>query len=119
MAQATTGTGTLVGYFENNSDARQAVEALQDAGFSSAQLGVAHRGGSSTSSDYPSNTEESEPSTDSSTPHQSASKTAAHAREGAIGTWEKVKNFLSGGSAEPYADERTQGDLANREITQN
>ena len=54
MAETYTSTGTIAAYFEDNADARQAVEALQRAGFSSAHLGVAHRVGAystTTSSD--------------------------------------------------------------------
>jgi uncharacterized protein (TIGR02271 family) len=40
-------------------------------------------------------------------------------KEKATSTWEKIKSMFQGNEAEPYADERTQGDLANREITQN
>lgn len=31
--------------------------------------------------------------------------------------WDKVKDFFDGRSAEPYADEKTKGDLATREVT--
>jgi uncharacterized protein (TIGR02271 family) len=97
MTQTQTGTGTLVGFFEDNADARQAVEALHQAGFTSAHIGVAHRGGSTLRSDSPSSS----------------------AKEKATSTWDKIKSMFQGNEAEPYADERTQGDLATREITQN
>jgi uncharacterized protein (TIGR02271 family) len=97
MTQTQTGTGALVGFFEDDADARQAVEALHQAGFSSAHIGVAHRGGSTLSADS------------SSSP----------IKEKATSTWDKIKSMFQGNEAEPYADERTQGDLANREITQN
>jgi uncharacterized protein (TIGR02271 family) len=94
-----TGTGsTLVGFFEDDADARQAVEALHEAGFTSAHIGVAHRGGSTLSTD---------------------SSSSSSAREKVTSTWDKIKSMFQGNEAEPYADERTQGDLANREITQN
>jgi uncharacterized protein (TIGR02271 family) len=92
-----TGTGTLVGFFEDDADARQAVEALHGAGFTSVHIGVAHRGGSTLPSD----------------------SSSSSAGEKATGTWDKIKSLFQGNEAEPYADERTQGDLANREITQN
>lgn len=91
MAQTET-TGTLAGYFDDYKDAQRAVEELRDAGFNSAQIGVAHRG------PYSSNT----------------GSTAGQKTEGA---WDKFKNFFGLDSAEPYADERTKGDLANREVT--
>jgi uncharacterized protein (TIGR02271 family) len=97
MTQTQTGTGALVGFFEDDADARQAVEALHEAGFTSAHLGVAHRGGSTLSTDS------------SSSP----------IKEKATSTWDKIKSMFQGNEAEPYADERTQGDLASREITQN
>jgi uncharacterized protein (TIGR02271 family) len=97
MTQTQTGTGTLVGFFEDDADARQAVEALHQAGFSSAHIGVAHRGGSTIRTD----------------------SSSSSVKEKATTTWEKIKSMFQGNEAEPYADERTQGDLANREITQN
>jgi uncharacterized protein (TIGR02271 family) len=97
MTQTHTGTGVLVGFFEDDADASQAVEALHQAGFNSAHIGVAHRGGSTLSTDS------------SSSP----------IKEKATSTWDKIKSLFQGNEAEPYADERTQGDLAHREITQN
>ena len=97
MAQTGTQTNTIVGYFEDSSKATQAVGALRDAGFTSAHIGMAHRGGSSTSS---------------------ASSAASHAGAKVESTWDSIKNFFSGNEAEPYADERSRGDLATREITQ-
>jgi uncharacterized protein (TIGR02271 family) len=97
MTQTQTGTGTLVGFFEDDADARQAVEALHEAGFSSAHIGVAHRGGSTIRTD----------------------SSSSSVKEKATSTWDKIKSMFQGNEAEPYADERTQGDLANREVTQN
>lgn len=94
MEQKQTATGTIVGYFDDHADAQRAVDALREAGFTSAHLGVAHRGGSSTSSENA---------------HTVGKK--------AEGMWDKVKDFFEGRSAEPYADERTRGDLATREVT--
>lgn len=121
MAQTSNQTGIFVGYFDNNADARQAVEALHDAGFSSAHLGIAHRGVSSTTSEYSPDTEESRSSTDTSETalHHAAVETSARTQDKGTGTWDKIKNLFGGNQAEPYADERSQGDLANREITPN
>ena len=97
MAQTQTEAGTIAGYFESSSQAREAVDALRDAGFTSAHLGVAHRGSTSGST--------------------TTSNTAAKAGEKAGNAWESVKNFFSGNTAEPYAGERSEGDLGTREIT--
>ena len=97
-------TNTVVGYFENRSDAERAVTSLQAAGFTSAHLGVASRGDDS---DY--STAASGKST--------ASSTTAAAGQKAEGAWDKVKSFFGGDPVEPYADEKQSGDLANREIT--
>lgn len=98
MAQTDTKYGTITGYFESHAEAQKAVEALQDAGFTSAHLGVAHRGS------YGSGSDTTTGSNDSDTHHTGA------------GMWDKVKNFFEG-SPEPYADERREGDLGTREIT--
>lgn len=97
MAETYASTGTIAAYFEDNADARQAVEALQAAGFSSAHLGVAHRAGTF------------------------GATTASHTEVGQNeeSTWDKIKGWFTGNEAEPYADERTQGDLATHEITRN
>jgi uncharacterized protein (TIGR02271 family) len=99
MAQTDTRSGTIAAYFEKDADARQAIEELHEAGFTSAHIGVARRNASATSH---------------------STSTHGSVGEKAEGTWEKIKNmFVGGDEAEPYADERTQGDMANREVTQN
>lgn len=98
MPQSNMQTGTIAGYFENKADAGEAIQALQEAGFTSAHLGVAHRGDSASST-------------------TTTSRAASATGEKATGAWDKIKNFFEGNTAEPYADERTQGDLATREIT--
>jgi uncharacterized protein (TIGR02271 family) len=88
---------TVVGYFDNPDQADRALSALQSAGFTSAHLGMAHRGGSS---------------------GRNAAGSAAHKTENAAhNMWEKVKDFFEGNSPENYADERTRGDAGTREIT--
>lgn len=105
MTQDYTGTSegtTIAGYFEDQTAAQRALEELRDAGFSSAHMGVAHRGGSSTSK------------------FASASGTGATSKESKSnheGMWDKMKDFFEGRSAEPYADEKAKGDLATREVT--
>lgn len=90
MSQTYAENQTVVGYFDNQSSAERAVQQLQDAGFSSAHLGVAHRG-SRTSSDQ-----------------------STH--DNKEGVWDKIKNFFEG-NPEPYAEERDRGEMATREIT--
>lgn len=104
MAQQETAAGTVAGFFNDHADAERAVSALRDAGFTSAHIGVAHRGG-----DAISGTGNTTGGTVSSTAHAAGQK--------AEGAWDKFKGFFSGDSAEPYADERQSGDLATREIT--
>ena len=82
---------TVVGYFENREQAELGLQALRDAGFTSAHVGVAHG----------SYSRESESSKAKQTGH---------------GVWEKIKEFFEG-SPENYADERTRGDLGTREVT--
>jgi uncharacterized protein (TIGR02271 family) len=87
---------TLVAYFDNQDRAERALDELKGAGFTSAHIGLAHRGGSSA---------------------RSAAGSAANKTEHAAhGMWEKVKDFFEGGP-ENYADERTRGDAGTREIT--
>ena len=94
-------TNTVVGYFEDHAEAERAVASLKSAGFTSAHLGVAARG----SSEY------------ATSASSTASSTTQKAGQKAEGAWDKIKNFFEGDSAEPYADEKQAGDLANREIT--
>lgn len=101
MTQTYQENGTIVGYFEDQGSAHQALEQLQSAGFASAHLGVAHRGPASTRDGA---------HTDS------AGTTTRNSDEPSV--WEKIKNFFEGGT-EAYAEERTEGDLATREITSN
>jgi uncharacterized protein (TIGR02271 family) len=101
MAQTQNVTNTIAAFFENHTNARQAVEALHDAGFTSAHIGVAHRGsyGSSSISDA------------------AASPTAPDAsKKHDFSTWDKVKSWFRGDEPEPYENERPRGDLAGREV---
>jgi uncharacterized protein (TIGR02271 family) len=85
---------TVIGYFDDRDRAEHALYALRDQGFTSAHIGVAHRGFSS---------------------RGSATSRTKNAGEG---IWDKIKNFFEGHpEAEPYADERQRGDMATREIT--
>ena len=112
QTQNQTQTGTIAAYFEDNADALQAVDALKSAGFSSAHLGIAHRGGSSSDSDYTSGT-----SSNASTAGGAVREAAAKTGDKVESAWDKVKDFFAGTDAEPYASEQSQGDLATRVIT--
>lgn len=96
-----TQSNTIVGYFQSQTEAQRAVEALQQAGFTSAHVGVAHRGSSSNWSD--------------SSARDTSGTRQEHDHES---VWGKMKNFF-GGDAEPYADEQRYRELANREVTPN
>ena len=98
MAQSQVYTDTIAAYFEDSSDARNAVDALQEAGFTSANLGIAHRGAYTGSDSTVGNT----------TVHETT--------ENGPSTWDKIKSWFSGEDAEPYADERLQRDPAQQEI---
>lgn len=86
---------TIVGYFDNSDKAHRALEELKDAGFTSAHLGMAHRGGSASK----------------------AGSATGKAENAAHSMWDKVRDFFEGRSPENYADERTRGDAGTREIT--
>jgi uncharacterized protein (TIGR02271 family) len=104
MADTQNLTGTIAAFFDNNDDARKAVEALHDAGFSSAHIGVAHRGGYASTSAAPASS-----STTTTT-------TARNQTKRDFSTWDKVKSWFAGDEPEPYENERPRGDLAGREI---
>jgi len=99
MDQTKVYTDTIAAYFDDSSDARKAVDALQDAGFKSAHLGIAHRGSYTGSSTTVGNTTVLE-TTDEKSPS----------------TWDKIKSWFSGQEAEPYADERLERDHAQQEV---
>jgi len=99
MAQTDVYTDTLAAYFNDSSDARKAVDALQKAGFGSAHLGIAHRGSYTGSSSTLGNTTVRD-TTDENGPS----------------TWDKIKSWFSGEDVEPYADERLDRDPAQREV---
>ncbi len=124
MNETQTSSGTIAGYFENHSDAERAIQELRDAGFTSAHIGVAHSGSSAASgttsgSSYNSVSDPTSGSDYNSTSGSSSSTTTTgNVGQKAEGVWDRVKNFFEG-DPEPYADERSQGDLANREVTAN
>jgi uncharacterized protein (TIGR02271 family) len=98
MAQAEVYTDTIAAYFEDSSDARKAVDALQEAGFQSAHLGIAHRGSYTGTSTVEGNT----------VIHETDEKGPS--------TWGKIKSWFGGEDVEPYADERLDRDPAQREV---
>ena len=107
MAQTQNPTGTIAAFFDNSTDARQAVEALHDAGFSSAHVGVAHRGASGSTS--------AAPATSSFTTAR-AETARAETRKHDFSTWDKVKSWFRGEEPEPYENEVPPGDTAGREV---
>ena len=108
MAETTVRGNAVVGYFATQAKAERAIDALISEGFASQEIGVAMRGeGVSTGS-----------SSTGATYADKASGAAANVGEHAESAWGKVKSFFSGGDpVEPYADERTEGNFASREIT--
>ncbi|MBS1804445.1 MAG: YsnF/AvaK domain-containing protein [Acidobacteria bacterium] len=99
MAQTDVYTDTLAAYFNDSSDARKAVDALQEAGFRSAHLGVAHRGSYTGRSSTLGNTTVRDTT-----------------EENGPSTWDKIKSWFSGDDVAPYADERLDRDPAQREV---
>ena len=99
MAQTDVYTNTLAAYFNDSSDARKAVDALHEAGFQSAHLGIAHRGSYTGRSSTFGNTTVRD-TTD----------------ENGSSTWDKIKSWFSGEDVEPYADEHLDRDPAQREV---
>lgn len=98
MAETQVASGTIAAYFEDSSDARHAVDALKDAGFQSAHLGIAHRGSyTGTSSTY-----------GNTTVYDTTSEAKGPS------TWNKIKAWFSGKSADTIASDRTDDDLVNR-----
>lgn len=97
---------TVVGYFPSEQSAEAAVRALQDAGFTADQVGIAGR----TSTGFMTE--------DQNTSSSSARETGEKAGRAASGFWGSIKNMFEG-PVEPYADEKQRGDLANREVTSN
>lgn len=104
MAKTENMTGTIAAFFENSSNARQAVEALHNAGFNSAHIGVAHRWSGSTSG------------TGASTTTLGTTSSRSESRKHDFSTWDKVKNWFSGDEPEPYENELPRGDLRGREV---
>ena len=109
----TTGRGNaVVGYFATQAKAERAIDALIGEGFTSQEIGVAMRGEGASTGAATTGTPTG------STYANKASDVAANAGEHAESAWGKVKSFFSGGDpVEPYADERSEGDFASREIT--
>ena len=98
MAQTDFSTYTLAAYFENSSDARKAIDALQKAGFPSAHLGIAHHGSYTGESSTFGNT----------TVHETEDKE--------LSTWDKIKSWFSGNEDEARKEDGTPGGAANREV---
>lgn len=97
---------TVFGYFSSETQAEAAVRELREAGFTRNEISIAGRPDSDSYSD-------SSTSSAGSTASNAAHK-AGHAAEG---FWDRVKGFFEGDDVEPYADERTRGEMATREVT--
>jgi len=111
--QASQGTrGTVVAYFNSESQAEKAVRALQDANFSPQQIGIAlSKNRTSGSGNY----ETTREMNDESTTRSGRGSTVGAKTEG---TWEKLKDFFGVGSdVEGYADEKERNPAAAHEIT--
>lgn len=100
---------TVFGYFSSETQAESALRDLKAAGFTRNQISLAGQPGSDSYS--------SATTTGSAT--GSKMRQEGHkAGEAVGGFWHRVKNFFEGGDApEPYAEERTRGDMATREVT--
>ena len=110
MAEMNASASTVVGYFETQAKAEQAIDALVEAGFTSKEIGVATRGGGAMGGATTSGTTEGVASKASEQGHAAGEKTE--------GAWEKVKSFFGGNDpVEPYADEQRGGEFASREVT--
>jgi uncharacterized protein (TIGR02271 family) len=100
---STTLPGTVVGYFATEAQAESAVSALQQAGFSPNQIGLALNDPSAAGA--------------GTIAHSTAHSTTGAKAEGA---WERFKSLFEGpsdGDIEPYADEKARGSLQSHEIT--
>jgi uncharacterized protein (TIGR02271 family) len=93
MAQNEIRSETIAAYFENDADARQAIEELHEAGFTSAHIGVAHHRNAS------------------DTAH--GSSTSSKFGEEAESTWEKIKHMFTG------SDEEREDNWADRDDVEN
>jgi hypothetical protein len=95
MTQTDFSTGTIAAYFEADSDARKAVDALQKAGFTSAHLGIAHHGSYTGASSTFGNT----------TVYETVDKEPS--------TWDKIKAWFKGNEAGVRGETRAPGDVAS------
>lgn len=98
MDQGQTGSGSIVANFSRQADARKALEALRNAGFS-----VSERGTGPLSSH--------EPGRDTASGRDLSTTAGAKS-----GVWEKVKATLATGP-EAFGEQRTEGKLGTTERT--
>ncbi|HEY3705610.1 MAG TPA: YsnF/AvaK domain-containing protein [Terracidiphilus sp.] len=101
---------TVFGYFSSETQAETAVRELYADGFTRDQISLAGQPDAD-SYTYTSG------STPDSTTGSKMRREGRKAGEAAGGFWDRVRNFFEGDSPEPYADERTRGDLATHEVT--
>ena len=99
IANSATALETVAGYFSDEDSAHSALHALQQAGFTSNQIGLASRDSSTRSSAL-------------------KSSETGQSKSGEPGVWDKVKSFFENGKeAEPYAGESTGNTFNDGEIT--
>ena len=99
----------VVGYFPTQATAESAISAFKHAGFQQSQIGVALQSAQAGMASAQTATH-----TEGSHTEASPAYNAGHAAGGA---WESVKNFFSGGTAEPYAGEATRETFNDHTIT--
>jgi uncharacterized protein (TIGR02271 family) len=87
----------LVGYFDEEARAERALNDLQNAGFTSAHIGVAHRG----------------PRPVSRAPGASAA--GSEAKNSAEDMWDKVRSFFHRGAEHDRADDRARTEAAGEQ----
>lgn len=120
MALSKTLPSTIAAYFEDDAKAREAVEALHEAGFLSAHIGVAHRAnrGASSSGSFESGTAgDTKSRTSASGTRAGETFEGSENQHPGFTTWDKVKSWFSGSEPEPYEDEHLRRPDATREIT--
>lgn len=105
MADTQTMASTVAGFFETHREAETAIDDLKAAGFKSSQIGLAASGNALPTSE-----------TGTGREYVQGSGATGNAQQGE-NFWGKVKDFFGGEGAEPYAGERSEGQLGTREIT--
>jgi len=90
MAQAQAYTGTIAAFFADSDDARRAVHALKEAGFSSAHLGIARQGS------YAGSAGSSYAGSPVGTSSSAGNTAVRESEDEGHSTWEKIKEWFAG-----------------------